>query len=220
MRKSKLALILLLLSICAVLLLSLTVKESGDVAFDAAVASFITSIFPEQTRAFFRVIQLFGEELGIAVVGIATILWLWIRAKNYQGMALLLIAVGVGNEVNSFIKDFIKRPRPDLKHFADAEGFSFPSGHAMVGMILYFVVAYFIFKELKSVQTKWLIGSLFGLLLVLIGASRIVLQVHFPSDVLAGFAMGYIWVYLMITGYEWLIDRKKVIQTTDYSKNI
>ena len=220
MRKSKLALILLLLSICAVLLLSLTVKESGDVAFDAAVASFITSIFPEQTRAFFRVIQLFGEELGIAVVGIATILWLWIRAKNYQGISLLLIAVGVGNEVNSFIKDFIKRPRPDLKHFADAEGFSFPSGHAMVGMILYFVVAYFIFKELKSVQTKWLIGSLFGLLLVLIGASRIVLQVHFPSDVLAGFAMGYIWVYLMITGYEWLIDRKKVIQTTDYSKNI
>ncbi|WP_318505343.1 phosphatase PAP2 family protein [Bacillus sp. T3] len=220
MRKSKLALILLLFSICAVLLLSVTVKESGGVAFDAAVASFTTTIFPEQTRAFFRVIQLFGEELGIAVVGIATILWLWIRAKNYQGMALLLIAVGVGNEVNSFIKDFIKRPRPDLKHFADAEGFSFPSGHAMVGMILYFVVAYFIFKELKSMQTKWLIGSLFGLLLVLIGASRIVLQVHYPSDVLAGFAMGYLWVYLMITGYEWLIDRKKVIQTTDYSKNI
>lgn len=220
MRKSKLALILLLISICVIILLSVTVIQSGDVAFDDAVASFITMIFPEQTQAFFRVIQLFGEELGIAVVGIATILWLWLKTKNYQGAALLLIAVGVGNEVNGLIKDFIKRPRPELEHFADAEGFSFPSGHGMVGMILYIVVAYFIFKEIKSVQMKWLIGSIFGLLLLLIGASRIVLQVHFPSDVMAGFAMGYIWVYLMISGYEMIIDRRKVTQTTDYSKNI
>lgn len=213
MRKSKVAFILLLLSVVIASILSYLVKSGGGVAFDQAIVSLITTIFPEQTQPFFRLIEILGEELGIAIVGIVMILWLWFKNGNYWGMALILFAVAVGNELNGLMKELIKRPRPEFANILEAEGFSFPSGHAMVGIILYIIVAYFIFQELNSVQGKWMVGVVLGLTMLLVGASRIVLQAHYPSDVIAGFAMGYIWTYIIILAYEVFSRRKKASTT-------
>ncbi|WP_352922079.1 phosphatase PAP2 family protein [Peribacillus simplex] len=68
--------------------------------------------------------------------------------------------------------------------------FSFPSGHAMVGLIFFSIVAYLIMKETKGNSLKWAMGIGFGCLILLIGVSRIAMKVHFPTDIIAGFALG------------------------------
>ncbi|WML49642.1 phosphatase PAP2 family protein [Neobacillus sp. PS3-34] len=89
------------------------------------------------------------------------------------------------------------------------KSYSFPSGHAMVGMILYFFIAYFLIRECRGKTAKLIIGIVIGVLLFLIGLSRIILQVHYPSDVIGGFALGYIWVYLWIFFYNFFKKREK-----------
>lgn len=220
MKKSKIALGLFLVSIVVAPYLTLSVKGNADLDTDRSIANFITMIFPEQTIAFFKVIEIFGEELGIAIVGIPIIIWLALKKRNYFGALTILIAVAVGNEVSKLIKNFIQRPRPRLEHFSDAEGFGFPSGHAMVGATLYIVVAYFIFKELQRSSLKWLVGLLFLFMMGLVGASRIVLQVHYATDVISGFAFAYIWSYLIIIGYEGVIGRRKLSSSQSFSKNM
>jgi undecaprenyl-diphosphatase len=71
----------------------------------------------------------------------------------------------------------------------------------MIGMILYAVMAYFIIDELKSKSAIWITAILAGIWIFLMGISRIVMGVHYPSDIAAGFAAGYIWVFITISLY-------------------
>lgn len=87
---------------------------------------------------------------------------------------------------------------------AHVDSLSFPSGHAMVGLVVYVFIAYLIIEEMKSMSRKRLVMLFAVVLLLLIGASRVILQVHYPSDVIAGFAYGYIWVFISILLYNYL----------------
>ena len=73
----------------------------------------------------------------------------------------------------------------------------------MVGMIVYFFIAYLLIEAIQSKTGKIIVATLAAILLLLIGASRIILQVHYPTDVLGGFALGYIWVTIWIMLYQY-----------------
>jgi undecaprenyl-diphosphatase len=210
MGKSKLAFMFLLISIVTAIYFTYEVIINKTLLFDEIFTAFFLKVFPEQTQSVFKIITFFASKIGIGLVGISLILWLWLKKKNYPGIVLVLVTVALGNELNDIMKNTIKRPRPELKHLVEVSSFSFPSAHAMVGMILYIVVGYFIVKELKTASAKWIVGLILGLLVFLIGVSRIVLHVHFPSDVFGGFAWGYIWVYLMINIHERYIGRRSL----------
>ncbi len=210
MRKSKSAVIMLLVSIVVAIFITYKLVGAGSVPFDQSSFAFIRDIFPQSMQPLFIFITFFGSKYGFAIVGIALILWLWFWKKDFIGIATVVAAVAIGNELNLFFKDVILRPRPKLEHLVEVNSYSFPSGHAMVGLILYMIFAYFVIGDLQKLSTKWLVGLVFGLWILLIGVSRIVLQVHYPSDVLSGFALGYIWTYLMILGYEFLRFKKRV----------
>ena len=78
-----------------------------------------------------------------------------------------------------------------------AESLSFPSGHAMVGFILYMLAAHFLAENVKSNGVKLAIGFLAFVIVLLIRLSRIVLQAHFPTDVLGGYRIGAAWTHIM-----------------------
>jgi undecaprenyl-diphosphatase len=142
-----------------------------------------------------------GFNLTIGICSIALVLFLWFRKRDYYGMLLVLVAVGGGYGLNTLIKNVVGRERPP---FAHEDGFSFPSGHAMVGSIYLLLFAYFLSKEVKKTSYRWVVYLTFGLLALLTGLSRLSLQVHYPSDVLAGFLFACAYLSLCVAIYQHL----------------
>jgi len=162
---------------------------------------------PKSVIPFFIQVTEMGDKKGIGVAAILALAWLLLKKRNYLGAAALALSVAIGNEVSKLLKDFFERPRPDLEHLVQVKSYSFPSGHAMVGMIVYFMIAYLLLEEAKTKAGKITIAVITAILLLLIGASRIILQVHYPSDVLGGYAIGYLWVVIWILLYNYFKKR-------------
>ena len=102
------------------------------------------------------------------------------------------------------LKAIFERSRPVHAHeFVDVHGWSFPSGHASGAMLVYGLLAYIL---IRHTDRAWHIPiALVSItLIVLVGFSRVILQVHYLSDVLAGYASAAAWSALCIAGYEGL----------------
>lgn len=141
-----------------------------------------------------------GEPLFVVIVMLVLLVYLWIRSKNYRGMLFALFTVGVGNVLNQLLKTWVHRDRPNIPD--QLESFSFPSGHAMVGLLYVFTIAYFLTEHQPSKKIRLLIWSVAILLTVMIGFSRIAESRHYASDVFAGWMAGYTWFVLVALWYE------------------
>jgi undecaprenyl-diphosphatase len=95
---------------------------------------------------------------------------------------------------NIALKEVFNRARPTLEHMVQVYTLSYPSGHAMSAMAFYgFLIFLVIRYNLNPILKAFLVGIL-SVIILSIGISRIYLGVHFPSDVLAGFIAGLMWV--------------------------
>jgi undecaprenyl-diphosphatase len=177
------------------------VTSTESLWIDEIIASALITSNETVLSVFGSITQL-GSKIGIGTVALLTILVLWIKKKDYLAMAAIALAVALGNEVNKLLKDWIGRERPQLEHLDEVASLSFPSGHAMVGIILYMLIAYFLVKYISSGMGKWLAIIICTFIILLLGMSRIILHVHYPSDVLAGYAFGFIWAFLWMLIYE------------------
>lgn len=110
--------------------------------------------------------------------------------------------------LNMVIKNFVERERPSISVVLNAEGFSYPSGHAMVSIVCYGLLAFFIAKKLTSMRLKFIVQCFFALLVFLIGISRPFLNVHYLTDVVTGYVLGYFCFIGIIYLYE-SIQRKR-----------
>lgn len=200
--KSKITYVLIVISAIIFLYFFFPVKAGETLQFDSSVTEFITAIFNESSYSFFKLFNVIGSTKGIGVISLIVIAFLWTKNRDYKGMAVFVFAMAFGNLLNKWVKDYVGRPRPAAEHLVSVKSLSFPSGHAMMGIILYILIAYFIMASLKSKGLKWLTGILAGIMIALMGISRIVLGVHYPSDIAAGFSLGLIWVLLWIIVYE------------------
>ncbi|GLH63001.1 phosphatase PAP2 family protein [Parageobacillus sp. G301] len=177
----------------------------------AAVASGATNAMDERLLQMFDSwdwldgFTILGYGYFIGIASILLVLFLWFCKRDYYGMVLVLVAVGGGYGMNTFIKDLVGRARPPFAQ--GVHGFSFPSGHAVVGSIYLLLIAYFLSKEVKKASQRWMIFFIFGLLALLIGLSRLSLQVHYPSDVLAGFLLGIAYLSACISVYQFFYSR-------------
>lgn len=192
---SKIALGFGVIALLLSFLLTKAVLTGEDLLFDIYVESFLVSLFNDSTQPFFSTVTPLGDKAGVITVGVIFLLWLWWRTKDYAALATGGIAVAVGNELNKFLKNTIGRPRPELEHLDKVESLSFPSGHAMIAIILYTFIAYFSIKQINSLAWRWGVGVAAGVLIVLIGISRVILQVHYPTDVVGGFALAICGFY-------------------------
>ncbi|WP_462408918.1 phosphatase PAP2 family protein [Neobacillus sp. Marseille-QA0830] len=162
---------------------------------------------PDSVNPFFIQVTEMGDKKGIGAVCLLALLWLLFKKKNYLGSAVLALAVALGNEVSNLIKDAVARPRPELEHLVHVSSYSFPSGHAMVGIVMYFFIAYLVLESIQSRVGKWVTIGITACLLLLIGASRLILQVHYFTDVIGGYALGFLWVSIWIGLYKYFKNR-------------
>lgn len=150
---------------------------------------------------------------GIKIIGpcslVATAYFLFKR--YYDQAAGLAAAVLGGILLNNFLKIMIHRPRPlSETTLVTVYGWSFPSGHAMNSMIFYGIIAYLIVRGIRAWSAKVVIITIALCIVLTIGLSRIYLQIHYFSDVIAGFAGGLFWLNVCITGME-MMRKKEII---------
>jgi undecaprenyl-diphosphatase len=206
-KQSKAALAAVIIAVMAAVLISFTVSGGESLWFDRAVSSAVTGIFSASSYPLFKCLTWFGDRQGIGLAALVVLAWLWFKKRDYLGMAVLVFAVALGNEASKWLKELFGRVRPDLEHIVAVKSLSFPSGHAMVGGILYMLTAYFVIKELKSSGARMMAAAAFALWILMIGLSRIVLQVHYPTDVAGGYAFAFIWVYIWVIFYVFMNSR-------------
>ncbi|HEX6120349.1 MAG TPA: phosphatase PAP2 family protein [Dongiaceae bacterium] len=129
--------------------------------------------------------------LVIAVLAVAGFLAL---AKAWRVAIFTLVACGGGLVLSSLLKYTIDRPRPELvPHGNQIYTSSFPSGHSMMSAVVYLTLAVLVTRLLEKKRLKSYTLGVAVMLTLLVGISRIYLGVHWPSDVLAGWAAGAAW---------------------------
>jgi undecaprenyl-diphosphatase len=138
-----------------------------------------------------------GNTTVMAMVACIAALFLW-AAGHRRSVLLLWLTAGAGVIANSLLKAYFDRARPDvIEALAQVMSTSFPSGHAMNSLIVYGSVA-FVVAQLEPTRTlQRLTWAVAALLVLTIGVSRVYLGVHYPSDVVAGFAAGAGWLVLL-----------------------
>ncbi|WNS76777.1 phosphatase PAP2 family protein [Bacillus sp. DTU_2020_1000418_1_SI_GHA_SEK_038] len=203
-RKSLVTYVLIVISACIFIYFALAVRSGEPLRFDQNVNSFLLSLFKENSYPFFKALNLIGSSKGIGLIALAVILLLWMKKRDYVGMAVFTLTIATGALLNDYVKDTTARPRPEIEHIVHVKSFSFPSGHAMMGVVLYVLIAYFLVSNIQSRAGKWLVMFLAILMIIMLGVSRIVLQVHYPSDVVSGYALGLAWVLMGLIIYEFL----------------
>lgn len=146
-----------------------------------------------------RLISLLGSPATVVLLGLFLGLWLW-RTRRLPWAAWMLEVNLIGAWLlNELLKVMFRRPRPEVLRLAAASGYSFPSGHSMVSFALYGFLAFLLWRlsrrDNPGVSRRSLVIASFvaGILVFLVGWSRVYLGVHYPSDVLAGFAAGGLW---------------------------
>lgn len=173
--------------------LRLTYKSDMILNFDKKVAEILFG------NRYIEIFHYIGEPKFVVGVAIILILYLAWRAKNYRGMLFVVLTFAVGNVLNQMLKKWVQRPRPEIDD--QLTSFSFPSGHAMSGILYLFTVAYLLSENnTKARQIQLWIGAI--VLTILIGLSRVAGARHFASDVLAGWSIGYTWFIICVLWYE------------------
>lgn len=130
-----------------------------------------------------------GPATAVVIVALALL-------RRWRWAVLFAVEVGGAAVLDLATKHFFARPRPTLfPHLVHETGFSFPSGHG-TGDLAFFLALNLLVWRALSPRWRWL--GLLGIVLALAcGVSRAYLQIHYPSDILAGWALGAGWVLLV-----------------------
>ncbi len=182
-----------LLIACLALLTAAVKLWHATSQLDNGVMNAVFALRSPRGVAFFDFMTGFGDTFPvIAILCVSVILLL--LSRHQKGYSVGIVASVLGAKASEVLmKVIFERARPvDVLPLFHLDTFSFPSGHATGAMALYGFIAYLICSIYPRLRVPAVLVG--GALILLIGASRVYLGVHFPSDVLAGFLLGAIWI--------------------------
>lgn len=179
------------------------VMEQEFLFFDQLVIRLLQSAESPSLDTAMVIITELGSVPFLTTLSIITVIMLWVRFKDKWGILFFVLAIGGGGLLTSLLKRYYGRTRPSINEAIDAVGYSFPSGHSLGSLIFYGFIVYLMIRSRMRKTIKGIVIFILCLLPFLIGMSRIYLGAHFPSDVLAGYLAGLIWLILCLMALEW-----------------
>ena len=186
-------LIISIISIAIFIILGINIKTSQEgILFDEIIMDYVHSRTTPLGTNIMKTITYFGSVYFFLPIGIVIFIYM-LRQNNTQGILLLILSTLGSYGINYMLKNIFIRTRP-LKYFLiEQGGYSFPSGHAMVSMTFYTTMTYILIKKMDKERLKGLMWIINGFIIELIGFSRIYLGVHWPTDILMGYLLGYVY---------------------------
>lgn len=154
----------------------------------------------------FQLITHLGRPVTLGVVVSIASVFVWRRGQRRLAVFLVVTVVG-GGLVDSAVKILVDRPRPVVDHpVATAWGKSFPSGHAMSSTVTYGALLLTFLPVLPGRRRAAAVVATAALVLV-IGSSRLILGVHFLTDVIGGYVLGLAWLLGATAAFEiWRVE--------------
>lgn len=174
--------------------LALAVPLGQTLLFDIAVRDHVHAwASPPLTRAMLAITNL-GEPDLLAVIAVGAAAWLAARKRRREALTLVVSTLAAV-AVNELLKQFFHRFRPAAFFgYVEPSDYSFPSGHSMISACFYGLLAAMLAPRIQSLRARRALWLVTISLVLAIGFSRIYLGVHYASDVLAGYALGILWV--------------------------
>lgn len=205
------ALVLFAIVLLAVLKLASEIGEGETTALDTVILRAMRETTGGDTVVLdvFRQLMLDATALGdpTTLILMVTAAAGWCLARRaYREAAFLVGATVAGGSLTALLKHLVARPRPDVvAHLVEVHSASFPSGHAAASAKIYLTLATLAAAaRVRRAEKAFLIGAAI-LLVLLIGVSRAYLGVHWPTDIIAGWAIGGSWALAAGLVRSWLM---------------
>jgi membrane-associated phospholipid phosphatase len=179
--------------------------RSSFVTLDLSVNAWAASINKGSFAVVAEGISTIFDTNGLVILSVVLAAAFSIRNRWRYGV-LLIGAIGGDALIVAASKMLIMSPRPlnEVIHLTD---YSFPSGHVAGNVVFFGILTYFAWKNWISARTKWLTGGLYIATIVLIGFGRIYLNVHWFSDVVAGFLLGAFWLLFTLWVFHHMVTK-------------
>jgi membrane-associated phospholipid phosphatase len=184
--------------------------------FDLALSAALREHLPFDTLRAFSIITRLGDAEVLFAIGVVVFAVLAFRRLRLPAAAWVVTTLS-GALLNRILKAIFERSRPLHDHGLTIDaGWSFPSGHASGSMLVYGLLAYLVVRNTRSV---WHIPVALAAiaLIIFVGSSRVLLQVHYLSDVLAGYASAAAWVAVSIAALEAVRWRQQQAEPINHS---
>ncbi len=177
-------------------------KSTTDQEIFNAIAPHITL---GRTR-FMLFITFLGNHQFLIPVNLILVAFFLYTGKNWMALRLAIISLG-GLFLKLLFKGLFQRLRPlDPIIEGGVPGYSFPSGHALMGIVFYGFLVWWAAITIRSKLWQGLIIAALLLLILLISFSRIYLRVHFTTDILTGLCLGFVWLIFSF----WWVDKIEI----------
>lgn len=177
----------------------------GDLYFDTLAMNWVQTWHSSSATGFFKVITEMGGIFGVGALAVGATLSYWSRGRAKAG---LMVAASVGGAaiINVVLKSIFQRDRPDFwEHLVQEAGYSFPSGHAMGSAALAIALMFLLWRT----RARWWALGIGASYMILVGLSRMYLGVHYPTDILAGWCVSFLWVSIVaFTLYEYSVFKQ------------
>jgi len=183
------------------------VVEGRADRYDMMVFDTVHKIDNPTMHRFMEAVTQLGSHAAIGTAAGVTALAM-LRSGRRSDAWTVVVSTGGAMVINTLLKNIFQRQRPQelARRIALPKSHSFPSGHSLLSAATYPIVAHHLVQR-QSLGTQAMVHTLAGLTILTVGFSRIYFGVHFPSDVLGGFAAGFGWLGLTSLSHT-LIERR------------
>jgi undecaprenyl-diphosphatase len=200
-------------AVCAWVLVRLggTIRKDGTHELDSSILRMLrrsddpaTPLGPKWLADAARDVTALGSGANLSLATAIVIGTLCLN-RRFRAAGFLLASIGSGMVLSRLLKDFFERERPSVvPRLTDFDSGSFPSGHSMLSALVYLTLGGIVSRQTRRLAAKVYFLSVALVLSLLVGISRVYLGVHFPSDILAGWAAGSLWSSACTQAARWL----------------
>ncbi len=176
---------IMIIFILIFLLVAILLRTNTISTIDNFVYKYVSLLINPNTTVFFQLVTGMGSFYVIVTICLLSFIFLKLK-RNSRLITANAVTIVV---ISTILKYVFVRSRPIDINIITEFGYSFPSNHASVSAAFYGFIAYLAYKNIASVNKRNTIIILLGLLVFLIGLSRIYLGVHYTTDVLAGYSL-------------------------------